>query len=39
MSKSGLVGLLALSLVASTAARAEVSEITVAQQFGVSFLP
>jgi NitT/TauT family transport system substrate-binding protein len=39
MSKSALVGLLALSLVASTVARAEVSEITVAQQFGVSFLP
>jgi NitT/TauT family transport system substrate-binding protein len=39
MSKSGLIGLLALSLVASTVARAEVSEITVAQQFGVSFLP
>jgi NitT/TauT family transport system substrate-binding protein len=39
MSKSALVGLLAMSLVASTVARAEVSEITVAQQFGVSFLP
>jgi NitT/TauT family transport system substrate-binding protein len=39
MSKSGLIGLLALSLFASTAVRAEVSEITVAQQFGVSFLP
>ncbi len=40
MSKSGLVGLLALTLVASTAAaRTEVGAITVAQQFGVSFLP
>ncbi len=26
-------------VLASTAARAEVSEITIAQQFGVSFLP
>src|ERR671929_129273 len=31
--------LLALALAASPPARAEVAEITVAQQFGVSFLP
>ena len=29
----------ALALVASTSARAETTEVTIAQQFGVSFLP
>jgi NitT/TauT family transport system substrate-binding protein len=33
------IGLLLLSSLAATGSRAEVSEITVAQQYGVSFLP
>jgi NitT/TauT family transport system substrate-binding protein len=39
MLKSGLIGALALSLFAVGAARAEVGEVVIAQQYGVSFIP